>query len=149
MSISIRGGSQVSISEPAEVIIDHTNDSIRIGDGTDLVGTTSVCDEVGLNVYPLDVPNDREILPQTMVLADTEVAIAVPANTKMFSVKIRGAASKYRIAYSAGETATNYIEYLRGSIYQSPTFHVGSLSTVYLRTDKPNVIAEFEFWKCS
>lgn len=33
-----------------EVIIDHTNDSIRIGDGTDLVTTTTIGPDVGLDV---------------------------------------------------------------------------------------------------
>lgn len=40
----------VNFSSPQEIVISHTDDSIRIGDGTDLVGTRTRGGEVGLNV---------------------------------------------------------------------------------------------------
>ena len=149
MSINIRGGSQVSISPPAEVIIDHTNDSIRLGDGTSFIGSKTICGEVGLNVFPMDIPTTPEIINTVMAVADVEVAQAVPSNTEMFSVKIRDGAAKLRLGFAVGSTGTAYFELNRGTVYQSPTHEAGSLSTIYLRANHAPVTAEFIFWKCS
>ena len=51
--ISVRNGPRVIIQVPAEVIIDHTNDSIRLGDGTAFLGSTTIPEDnrVTLDTY--------------------------------------------------------------------------------------------------
>lgn len=46
-----------------EVIIDHADDSIRLGDGTDLVTTTTVAGDVGLdvNIINTSIPVDLHL----------------------------------------------------------------------------------------
>ena len=43
-----------------EVIIDHETDSIRLGDGTDLVTTTTLDGDVGLDVNVINPAPDRD-----------------------------------------------------------------------------------------
>ena len=149
MGISIRGGNTVQLSAPAEVIIDHTNDSIRLGDGTNLFTGTSKGGKIGLDTYPVPYVDAFEIVNLSIPLAATEVSQAVPAGTRNFLVKIRGGNSVYRVAFGAGETATKYMEFGRGVHWTSPDFDGASVSTIYLRTDKAAQVAEFMFFKCS
>ena len=147
MGIRTNQGNTLKISTPAEVIISHTNDSIRIGDGSDLVGTTTKGGETGLNIFPVDNINLPEIVNLSLPTANTEVSQAIPSDTKVFSVKIRGGLPLWRLSYTAGGTSTNYIEMNKGTVYKSPIADLGG-QTVYVRTDKASQTAEFEFWKC-
>lgn len=70
-----------------EVIIDHANDSIRIGDGTDLVTTTTVGGDVGLDVHVVGTvegsftPHGLTIAGKiTTVTLNTSTWVALPAS---------------------------------------------------------------------
>lgn len=149
MGISIRGGSTVKIAPPAEVVIDHTNDSIRLGDGTDFFTSTNKGGKLGLDIYEIPYVDAFEIANLSVALAATEYSQVIPVGTRNFFVKIRGGESTFRVAFSPGDTATNYIEFCRGQHWTSPDFDGSSISTVYIRTDKAPVIAEFMFFKCT
>lgn len=47
----------VSFSTPQEIIISHTDDSIRIGDGTNLVTSTAVGGKRALDIYVANEPS--------------------------------------------------------------------------------------------
>lgn len=152
MGMRFNGGAvkineDVTITQPVEVEISHTNDSIRIGDGTNLIGSTEKEGKFGLDVFPLASADTPEIINKSIPLADTEVSQVLPTDTRMFHVKIRNGASSLRIAFGAGETATKYFEIHRGTAYLSPFIEGGGL-TLYLRSDKASVVAEIIAWKC-
>lgn len=149
MGISIRGGNLVKLSAPAEVIIDHTNDSIRLGDGTDFFTSTTKGSKIGLDTYEVPYVDAFEIVNLSIPLAATEVSQSIPVGTRNFIVKIRNGASDFRIAFGAGETATKYIQFCRGQNWTSPDFDGSSVTTIYLRTGKATQVVEFMFFKCS
>lgn len=88
---------KVTFTSPPEVVIDHTNDSIRLGDGTDLVTTTTVGSDIGLDVNIIS-PIDIEI-------SHTEDSIRIGDGTDLVNVTSDG---KLEVSDSKATTPTIY-----------------------------------------
>lgn len=131
-----------------EVIISHVDDSIRIGDGTDLVTTTTVGPKVGLDVNVVNAGVEAETVPfianVAMPTAGTEYSYNIPDNTKSLKIRAREASS-LRIAYTAGGTSTTYFTLSRGATYEISNINsVGN--TIYIQSDKDNQVLEIDGW---
>lgn len=77
---------------------------------------------------------------------DTEFVIQLPNNTKQYRINIRKNETTGKIAFSTGETATNYITLYRGNTFDSAELDLPINSNIYMSTDKDNVTVEVISW---
>lgn len=80
----------------------------------------------------------------TLTFANTEVAIALPANTSRFSIRARGIA-KLQLAYTLGQSGTTFHTILPGNIYQEERIDQASL-TLYVQSNKASTVVELVTW---
>lgn len=131
---------------PIEVIIDHTTDSIRLGDGTSLVTTTTEGSKVGLDVNIVNAPTATTPLVTNITYGtiNSEVSHAFQAGTKRFLIRFRGRA-KMNISFTAGTTGTNFITLRASSTYvEEDIKNTGSL-TIYFRANNTGVVEILEW----
>lgn len=131
---------------PIEVIIDHTSDSIRLGDGTSLVTTTLSGSKVGLDVNVVNSPtvNTPIITNITYGTINSEQSHAFNANTKRFRVRFRGSASM-NLSYSVGTTGINYILLRPGCIYSEGDIQNSGSLTLYFRANNTGTVEILEW----
>lgn len=79
-----------------------------------------------------------------VAIADTEEAIALPANTKKFELKARGT-SKLQVAYVSGQSGTTYHTIWPGFCLREEDIDRASL-TVYVQASKASEIIEIKSW---
>lgn len=152
--ISRAASSTVSFSSPQEVIISHVDDSIRLGDGSSLVTTTTNGGDVGLDVNIINDSIDIELSgagtptiynvtsPGT---ANTEFSQALSANTKQFMIRVRGNA-KLQFSFASGTSGSNFITIPPGSNYHAEGVDVAS-ATIYMQANKASQTIEILEWK--
>lgn len=80
----------------------------------------------------------------TLPVAGTEYNYALPANTKQFSINARGIA-KLNLAFSPGQTTTDYVTIFAGSKFKEYSVSLASTS-IYLLSNKPNEVVEILSW---
>jgi len=144
-----------SLMSPAggatEVIIDHADDSIKIGDGTDLVTTTTENGSVGLDVHltntsiAVNAAGTPTILNQSAPVAGTEYSISVPINSKKVTLKARNR-SKLQFSFTSGQTNSNYITIPQGSIYELNGLNATVSFSIYFQASKAAEVVEVIVW---
>jgi len=77
----------------------------------------------------------------TVTLADTEQAIALPANTKKFLIRSRNNGT-IRLAYGVGETSTDYLTINKKAVYTNENFYTSQ--TIYIQSSVTGDILELE-----
>ena len=141
MIIFNRGAaSTVTLSSPQEVIINHLDDSIRLGDGSSFLTSTTVSGKVGLDVAIINVSNTFTVYTVSVPSANTEVFQALPINTTHFGLRVRGATSDLKLAFVAGQSGSNYEEVGRGERYDSPSFESSSVTLYFQTTQAAQVV---------
>lgn len=90
----------------------------------------------------LDKANSQQIQNINISTANTEFIVNLPNNTKRYFLKVRNAESKMRLAFISGETVNNYIDISRGAVFDSKDINLSLNSTIYMQTDKANVVLE-------
>jgi hypothetical protein len=136
-----------------EVIIDHTNDSIRLGDGTDLVTTTTVGSDVGLDVNIINGSIDVNVsgisipvITNISIPTSGEFSHVFPSTTKQFLFQVRGGA-KSQIAFVAGDTVTKFYTVRSGSSLLVKKLDLTTTLTLYFKTpNKTGDVAEIFEW---
>lgn len=130
----------------AEVIIDHTNDSIRLGDGTSLVTTTVDGSKVGLDVNILNAPTVTTpiITNITYGTINTQQSHTFNADTKRFIIRFRENA-KMNIAFITGQTGTNYITLKPGNIYSENDINAAGTLTIYFQANNTGTVEILEW----
>lgn len=123
-----------------EVNIDHVNDSIKIGDGTDLM---AVNPDGSINTVTSG-PGTPTIANVSMAVAGTEYSYAFPANTKKFTIQSRND-GKLKIAFTAGQSATQYISISAGAAYSEESVKLVSV-TLYFQSSKNADTLEILSW---
>lgn len=128
-----------------ECIIDQADDSIRIGDGTNLVTTTSSGGKVALDVNVVSAASVTTPFIENFVVvaANTEVSLAIPDNTQNLIIKSR--LGKLQIAFAAGQTFTKYLTLNKGANYVLDNLRTSSL-TLYLQSTVAGDIVEVHGW---
>ena len=133
------------VTPPAiEVIISHTSDSIRLGDGTYLFTGTQWNSKVGLDVNILGVQTPT-ITNVSAATAGIEYSHTLPAGTKRFILKSRQSGI-LRIAYSSGATSTNYITVSGGAIYSEEDLTLDVSKDIFFRSTKNSDVIEVLSW---
>ena len=136
-----------------EVIIDHTNDSIRLGNGTSFFTSTNENGDIALDVHisnsSLSVTSNPITTPLItrvpVPLANTEYSFTIAAVTK--KVKFRaGRRGKLQYAFSSGDSFTGYYTVDKGDqeIFNSLDL-IGSI-TVYFNSDTAGETLEILEW---
>lgn len=127
----------------ANVEIDAADgDNIAISDGTN---TLLINPDGSINVNTnTDSATTFTIKNMVATLANTEYSYAFPASTKKFKIKARGSA-KLQIAFTSGNTATEYITIFPGVLHEEVGLNLVS-STIYFRSTKPNETIEISSW---
>lgn len=130
---------------PIEVIIDHTTDSIRLGDGTNLITATVDGLKVGLDVNVLNTPTvDTPLVTNVSTPVNSEVSHAFASDTKRFLIRARGN-NRIQFSYISGQTGTNYFTIPKKNSYtEEDIINNGSL-TIYLRTPGADTIEILEW----
>ena len=148
----LRVDSSISASIGAvEVIIDHVDDSIRLGDGVSLVSTTTVNSKVGLDVnivnasLPLGTGSTPLIANVLVPLAATESSQVIAAGTKRFTMKTDSLA-EIKFAYIATTSGTTFVTIPEGASYEEQGLDLSSPITIYFQINKPGITVEFVFW---
>ena len=123
-----------------DVSISHLTDSIKIGDGVDLLAVNTD-GSINVNVSPLTNPLIYNVVT---VLSGTEYSQALPSSTKEIKIKARGNA-KLQITYTLGDSGSNFITIFPGDVYvQTGTNLVGK--TIYFQSTKPGEVVEIITW---
>lgn len=97
---------------------------------------------VGTFEQELDLPNQEEIINETLTLADTEYAIVLPTNLRRYWIYARDGKGKLKLSFVPGETATNYVTIDRGYIYDSENISVLAGKTIYLLSSSSSIEVE-------
>jgi len=142
----LRVDSSVTIGE-TEVIIDHTNDSIRIGDGTDLVTTSTIGPSVGLDVNVIN--NATAGTPGTSnvsaAIAGTGYQYSIPVGTKRLTIRSRER-GRLRFAYSAGDLTSNFVTVPPGNTKTIDNIATTASITLHFSSTKNGDVLEIETW---
>lgn len=130
-----------------EVMVSHLNDSIRLGDGTDFLTTTTVGSDVGLDVNVLNLPigTTPTVVNLSMPVSGTEYSFAIPTNTRKieFSSRKNG---KIQYAYTVGGTSTLFKTVSPGVVKEIGDVNVAAGKTLYVVSTKATDTLEIEYW---
>jgi len=129
-----------------EVDITHTEDSVRLGDGTNLTTATVDGSDVALDVNPL-LPNTPQIINVVMALANTEYSQALPTGTKQFLIRARDTKGLLKLAFTSGESSTNYVEINRGASYATTQILPSGTLNIFFQSTQAATTAEILVWK--
>lgn len=121
--------------------VGDVHDSVRIGDGTDLL---EINPDGSINTK-LTFPSVPKVHNISIPLASTEVSFVIPAGTRKFRFKIREN-SKAQIAYASTESGTKFFSVPPGSVYIEEDVDAGT-STLYFQTVKASQTAEIITWE--
>ena len=94
-------------------------------------------------VSPLGQPENPKVYNVSVALANTEVSQALTADTKAFTIRVRGSAN-LKLAFTATESATTFITIPRGANYGIDGLKFNG--TLYFQTDKASQTVEILEW---
>jgi hypothetical protein len=108
---------------------------------TDVNGDTAFR-VVGTFAAASDDPTEEVILNQTIPLSNTEYTIALPTNTRRYWIRVRGNKAKLRLAFTSGETATNYFTIDLGNIHDSFPVNFVPAKNIFILSSSNNIEVE-------
>lgn len=137
----------------SEVIISHVDDSIRLGDGTSLVTTTTIGPDVGLDVniiggsisVTVNGVSTPAITNISIPAAATEQSHVFPASTIKARVRVRGK-GKLQYSYSVGTTGTTYMTLPKGAVLPLDDLDLSGTLTFYFQSDTAGETLEITSW---
>lgn len=134
-----------------EISLIHTEDSVRLGDGTNFLTSTTIGSDVGLDVNVISPINVNEIYPYryrilnlSMPLADTEYSLVVPNTARRLEIRPRESKGPIRLYETSGGSL--YYTVPKGSIYETAEMSPSGL-TIYLQTAQAGTILEIIYWE--
>lgn len=149
----LRVDATLSPGGTSEIIINHADDSIRIGDGTNLVTTTTVGSNTGLDVYitnsslPLviggiETPTIQRI---PILAANTEYSFNLSSVTKKVKFKADGK-GKIKYTFTSGQSGINYYTVMKGAEELIDGLALTGSLTVYFQSDTAGEVLEVISW---
>jgi hypothetical protein len=129
---------------PIEVIVDHTTDSIRLGDGTTLFSSTAIGTKTGLDVSVIN--NSVGQVPDTdsvsMVTSGTEYNYVLPIGTKWFEIR-----SRFKGTISFGySTGNRNFTVIPGNTKKINDIIATTAITIYVSSTKGGDTLEIHYW---
>lgn len=94
---------------------------------------------------PIANSNTPVITNLSLATADFEYSHTFPLNTRKFSIKPRSVSATIKLAYSSGESGTNYITVPPGG-YWEDLIGVTSNRTIYIQSSTAGTVAEIVSW---
>lgn len=151
----IRVDAEISLdASTLDIVIDHTNDSIRLGDGVNLVTTTTNSGKVGLDVnisgvtgslpISINTAQNPTIINLDMPIGNSEYSFNLPADTKQFKFRARNR-NKVQYSYAIGETDINYISVMPGFVEEIKNIELSGSTPIYFRATASETI-ELIYW---
>ena len=136
-----------------DVNIDHTEDSVRLGDGTNFLTSTSVASDVGLDVnvintslpISLDSPGTPRITNISIPLANTEQSHVLVTGAKKILLRIRGI-GKLQYSFTSGQSGTNFITIKKGNSESIDGIDLTSSTTIYFQNSRAGETLEILEW---
>lgn len=97
--------------------------------------------QINVNLTGVSTPTIQNV---TITTADTEQSIALPSSTERFRLCVRGS-SKLQLAYTSGQSGTNYITIWPGAFYEESNLDISSL-TLYVQASQTGEVVEIISW---
>lgn len=146
LRVCIVDGSSGGPNPPFEVIIDHTTDSIRLGDGTSLVTATTIGPKVGIDVNVINSPTVTTPIVTNITVGTPNIQFshAFNASTKRFMIRSRNN-GKINYSYITGTTGSNYITIRPGSVYFEEDITNSGALTIFFQVNKTGVVEILEW----
>lgn len=139
--ISRASATTVKFSTPQEIIIDHANDSIKLGDGTTLVGVTASNElktfigNTATNPLPTIAPKCASTTP-TSVSASTSNTTVASANTSRIGLLLFNDSNKACfVKYGATASASDFsfkLESQELAIISQELLYTGRIDAIWL-----------------
>lgn len=120
------------------VAISHTEDSVRLGDGTSFISSTGLIGKTALDVAPLNsVINNLSVSILSMPSSSSIYTFTIPGGTKRINLKSR-LTSKLKINFNTTITSTDYITIPAGGIFYLENLITSSNITLYAQSAANN-----------
>ena len=88
---------------------------------------------------------EPKIYNVSVPLANTEVSQALSDTTKKFTIKLRAGVGSLKFAFTATESASNYITVPPGCSYTDTDLQLSS-KTIYFQSTRPTGVVEIIEW---
>lgn len=150
----LRVDAAITVGGPGTaVIIDHIDDSIRLGDGTNFLTSTTIGPKIGLDVNIINTALDVNIQGlstpgvQNIAIAssNTEQTLIIATNTKKVRLKLRGSGT-LKISYSLGTSGTVYYTIPAGSEHIIDNLDLAGPTNLYYQSTASPRTLEVETW---
>lgn len=115
-------------------------DNIAISDGTNTLNVNPD-GSIDVNVSPLTSPL---IVNQLVASANTEYSYSFPANTKKFTLRMRGS-GRLQLSFTVGQSGTNFITIYPGNTYEEIGLKLTGI-TAYFQSNKAGETVEILSW---
>lgn len=125
----------VSYIGSGDILVNDGSFDLSISDGIDLIK----------GIFPTDALAVPTIVNSTITLADTEYSYVIPSGAREFSLRVRND-SILKIAYTSGQSGTNYVTVYPGMTYRRDKLRRSSSLTIYYRSSKSGEVLELEYW---
>jgi len=144
--ISRASATTVKFSSPQEVVISHLDDSIRLGDGTSLLTSTTSGSKIALDVNDISDQSVSPVVTNIPVASSgTETSFVFPVGTKKIFMKVRDNA-RLQLSFTSGQSGTNYVTIPPGANYCEPSLNLTSSLTAYFQVSKAAQVVEVLYW---
>ena len=144
---TLRTTAQAVIIAPPElqVSINHTEDSVRLGDGTNFLTSTTLGPKVALDVNVINssdatVATTPVIANMLAAVQNSEYSYNLPDGTKRFTIRARE--GKMLLSYVSGGT---YLTVWTGASYTVENINTTGI-TLYFQSSRTNDVVEIESW---
>lgn len=77
---------------------------------------------------------------------DTETSQALSANTKKFTIQTRGTTATMKLAFTSGQSGTNFITVPKSASFEENDLNLTSGLTLYFQTDVASAVVEILEW---
>jgi hypothetical protein len=132
------------------ILVDDCGD--KIGSVQDSNGVNRLAVDANVSVdfgdtqINIENPDKVKITNIPVPLANTEMSHTLVAKSDRFAIKVRDGEASTRLAFVAGQTATNYTKINRGVVFDCGSMDLTAPFTIYFSTDKPGVVIEVINW---
>lgn len=115
-----------------DVDISHTEDSVRLGDGTSFITSTALAGKVAIDVSPLNSGSLLTVYTLSLPLNTSIYTFNIPTNTKRINLKSR-LGGKLKINFNSTIT-TNYITVPSGNVFFQENILTQVINVLYVQS---------------
>jgi len=137
-TVAVNSDGSINVN-PGNLVISHIDDSIRIGDGTNLITSTLAFGKQGLDVNIIN-PSAAALYPAINVFNEINSVGANTLTTIASYTVLAGPNNKLQKVSCSGENIAKFNIYYNGVLIDSKrTYFGGELNTTFNYTDEQNL----------